>query len=872
MAITGRTATVAELASATSITGTIPADYVSGDLVVAVFAMTCTAAQFTGPGGSWVQLCAPTEDGGGDVIAAYYQFSPASGPTGASSGASGRCSVIVQAYGGVDTTTPVDAAAVTSTGSGSSLAATGVTTATAGTRLISGFALNTSSRTITIPSGMTEVESYSASSTGRALAVADEVRATAGATGTRTWAYTPTSTLNMVAFCAALRSASKSFTATRATAVAASGALATGMSGSRATAVSSAGGLQIGAGLTGSRATTIAASGATLSTVSRIFSGTLEIEFTTGVWTDVSDRVSFRSGPIRVVEGKASEGDEIGPGVLTVVLSNYDGAFMPDNSGSPYYPHVIEDLRIRWRVSKSGTTYTRFVGWIQSWTPTFPSGDLSSCTTTVVATDALGRLAQRRLRSNFTETVLWRAWLDGCFADVWEAVGGSASQLGSLSNYSRDSSPGGSTAIAAGTDTAVQFSSQADGSFGGSMSITTTQSGKVSCTVQAGATPLQILIHYRPPADLVPTVGVFYPLATFRNTAGTVLGHLCLTINGASNGVYLRNAANTANIGGILMNAPFDNWFRFTLTSNLATPSTVDLGYTLFDGGTLTMSGLALDIRSVGSIQIPGNSTPSAPGAWGGIAVLGTRTTIGWWESVVGADGGSIGERANSISNTTYGALPWGFAGTSTVRAATGQWSGRTALEVWQELARTMSGIVWGRPRDAVIAVVAPDQLWPASPVATIDVDRDCEGPPRLGVGTEHRPTRVDVEWPGGIATAIDASAEAAGTVRSRRISTVATTAAQALAVGQDVLDHVAYGRLRITGVTVDLTFGETDHSAVLLSQSTPLGGLFPGQRIRLTVPVSHFGAGTKDFFVLGWEESWGSDRALLTLYLAPAP
>ena len=184
--IVNRTATVAETASGTSITGTLPTDRVAGDLVIAQFSMTCTVAQFTGPGGSWVQIVAPTVDNGGlDTVAVYAMFDPPSAPTGTSSAAAGRQTCICQAYGAVDTGTPVDVAAVTTIGT-LPLTVTQVTTFTDGARLVSGTAANFSTGTWTFPAGMTPVANHT-SGVGRGAGYADEVRATAGPTGTRQW-------------------------------------------------------------------------------------------------------------------------------------------------------------------------------------------------------------------------------------------------------------------------------------------------------------------------------------------------------------------------------------------------------------------------------------------------------------------------------------------------------------------------------------------------------------------------------------------------------------------------------------------------------------------------------------------------------------
>ena len=184
--IVPRTPTVAENSSATTVTGTLPTDRQTGDYVIAHFAMTSTVAQFTGPGGSWTQLVAPTDDGVGQIVAVYGMFDPGSAPVGTTSGAAGRQTCLMQAYGRVDQTTPIDVAAATPTVGTMPITVPQVTTVTAGARLIAGAVGNFSTGAWDTPPGMNMVVTHT-SGVGRGAAIADEVRATAGATGSRQW-------------------------------------------------------------------------------------------------------------------------------------------------------------------------------------------------------------------------------------------------------------------------------------------------------------------------------------------------------------------------------------------------------------------------------------------------------------------------------------------------------------------------------------------------------------------------------------------------------------------------------------------------------------------------------------------------------------
>lgn len=207
MTITARTPTVAEVNPGTTVTGTIPPTAVTGDYVIAQFGMTCTVAQFTRPsaGDGWVEIVAPTaNNNNADIVAVYGMFNPTVAPAGTSSAATAKQTCIMQAWGGVDPTTPVDVAAATSNGI-LPLAITGVTTVTVGARLLAGVAADFSTGTWTIPGTMTLVANHT-SGTGRGTVIAEEDRPTPGATGTRT--FTATTLQAAAGYVLALRPAS----------------------------------------------------------------------------------------------------------------------------------------------------------------------------------------------------------------------------------------------------------------------------------------------------------------------------------------------------------------------------------------------------------------------------------------------------------------------------------------------------------------------------------------------------------------------------------------------------------------------------------------------------------------------------------------
>lgn len=890
MAIISRTATVAENASATSVTATLPTDRQAGDLCVVIFALTCTVAQFTGPGGGWTQLVAPTDNGVGETIAAYWQFTPGSAPTATSSGAASRVAAICQSYAGVDSSTPIDVAASTTTTSGvTSVNAPSVTTVTPGALLLSMAMGDTSSatRVWVTPSGMSNLTQGTGG--GRSLGLADELRPTAGATGTRNWTHSPSATLNFAAAQTALRPSPNPRVVDASDAAVRRAEDVRTRRGGRVVQVRSAVASTTNnvllaetfavtaaatRGTSGDATVSATVSVSASATVRQVAASTplthtLEVEFTPGVWTDLTSRIAYRTAPVRIRQGRPTPYDEIGGALLTCALFNGDGALMPDNPASAFAPNVVTGKRIRWRVAKIGVTYTRFIGWIQAIKPEFPDDTTNNATVSITAIDALGLLSLKKLRSNFTETALWRARLDAVAVDAYEASGSPAGSIALMTNYSTDAGRGAPDAFYLSTDETLSFGSDNDVSIGGAV----TASGNQTCKTVAGfqSNPLQIFAHVKGPSSQVSaTLAAQAHVCLALYAGASVLANLGVRQNGASNGIWLRGSSFTEL--GIIGNIPFGQWVRVVAVSRLANPARSDWQIILQDGTISNLNDQAIDIRTATHMRIPGHATPSLAGSFGGIVAIGSRTSIDIEDSFVAGSRSIVarlGHMANTLANLPIGIVAdgaWGW------NVATGQWAGRTAAEVLQEQLRTGGGIAWAHPSATTLYLIDGTLVYRNTVTATIDLDGDCIGAPSLDSGVELKPTRIEVEWAGGVAVAIDAAGEAAGQQRSKRITTVAPNLSVAQARAQALLSRALASRgTRIGRVTLSLGTAETDHIAELFGESNWDAGLYPTARIRTPVPLSHFGVPTLDHHVEGWVETYGLEDATVTMDTTPA-
>lgn len=108
---------------------------------------------------------------------------------------------------------------------------------------------------------------------------------------------------------------------------------------------------------------------------------------TTPTWVDVVGHArSFSSS-----RGRPDERGTAEPGTCSVVLSDPDGRYYPDNASGPYYGNLRPNKRVRLGVTISGTFYPIFTGWAESFTP---SPDQQTCT--VEAVDRFGLMSRQK--------------------------------------------------------------------------------------------------------------------------------------------------------------------------------------------------------------------------------------------------------------------------------------------------------------------------------------------------------------------------------------------------------------------------------------------------------------------------------------------
>lgn len=206
------TPTVGENGSGLSVSCAVPTGTANGDVLVAFVAHSVASAvpDYTSTG--WTTALKIT---GSSAVseAAFYRVATSSEPAsytfdGLNGGTAARAAAVIFRLAGVDTTTPLDAAAtgaqnvISSTGS---VSTPSITTVTNGALVLYGATRANAAAGPTIDGPVQVTKQVETTGTGRRLVTFSEARPTAGATGTRAFTPTDASTLTTIVIALALR-------------------------------------------------------------------------------------------------------------------------------------------------------------------------------------------------------------------------------------------------------------------------------------------------------------------------------------------------------------------------------------------------------------------------------------------------------------------------------------------------------------------------------------------------------------------------------------------------------------------------------------------------------------------------------------------
>jgi len=139
-------------------------------------------------------------------------------------------------------------------------------------------------------------------------------------------------------------------------------------------------------------------------------------------------------------------------------------------------------------------------------------------------------------------------------------------------------------------------------------------------------------------------------------------------------------------------------------------------------------------------------------------------------------------------------------------------------------------------------------------------------------LSSDDKPTRCEVSYPAGKATAINPAREAAnnGFPRSISVETVNGNAWGANEVANYMLTRSG-DSVRIKSMEIDLDTADASFLPTLFKPVNPPEGLYPTQRLRVMVPSSHFGVSYLDVHAQGWEERYGEKGSRIKIDTSPA-
>lgn len=136
----------------------------------------------------------------------------------------------------------------------------------------------------------------------------------------------------------------------------------------------------------------------------------LEMEFTSGVWTDVTADWDAPGGAVSIRYGRTSQFSQPGPASMTFQLDNHLGKYTPLRqvladgvTVHPYWPNVRPRVRVRYSYTISAVKYVRFLGYVKAWPPGLENGVRP--VVTITATDRSDQLSRVKLKSPIAQEI-----------------------------------------------------------------------------------------------------------------------------------------------------------------------------------------------------------------------------------------------------------------------------------------------------------------------------------------------------------------------------------------------------------------------------------------------------------------------------------
>ena len=595
----------------------------------------------------------------------------------------------------------------------------------------------------------------------------------------------------------------------------------------------------------------------------------VEIEFTPGVWTDVSADV--RGSRVSVKYGRTSEFSDPVVAELSLELDDLQGYYTVRNAASPYYPNVQPRKRIRWSIQSGAQVL--FTGYIKGWPPRF---DGRNRYVPIVAVDRMDQLA--RIELPLVAKAAMRSLAPTVFVPFDDEAG--------------------STSV--GTDAGESLQIGYLGAAGGALTFNTSIDGLSHLGPLASFTG--------PVSGGIVTGGPFVRIPSKSWTSSAAWSFaIAVRVDLSTPAAWQVLAASKANTSGV-------PWFQLYIDSTFnGTHALVDSqevadssGRLLRDGalhtivvtyssGTLNLyiDGALADTDTAAPASFKasdifiGNTAGYGGGGQGANAQIGL---VGWWDGTAlnstqvstydgavrtGYAGEKSGDRFARILG--YAGLDWTTEGSVMVGVATmgpADFAGKSAAAALREVATTEGGgaVAYVRP-DGKVTFLDRTYRNPGTAFLTVDAEGDLDGDsftPEFDEGLVVND--VTATRPGGIPRrAVDQASVTALGRSTDSIEVASATDAGALGIAQDRVARYAWPALRVPSLAIDMVTAQT------ANLYDTLGVIAIGGRVALVgITTTRAGAvvfptGRLDQHVEGWSIDADADTFDLKLDVTAA-
>lgn len=591
----------------------------------------------------------------------------------------------------------------------------------------------------------------------------------------------------------------------------------------------------------------------------------IEIEFTSGVWTDVSAYVQPSVGSSFGIESWDDDGQA---GTISFVLENDDGRFTPDNPLSPYWPNIVEGVRCRHRVLHASTIYNRGVFFIKSWALNTTEIARDS-TVTITGADKFGSLSRRTMDSDLIERYRFTTKFNtpnGTWMNAWPMItSGHPRRPASVGYPERQSATlldpangRGGSSYADPTPLALE----------GAVTLTpNTNLGPVMLfpTQATPANPTRSFMFWFKLAGGEAPIDDFAVLACGWSASNQCVFRIAVSNTGAGSGQQLEVHWNIDPVTGVSSGvtidiAPNDGDWHSVYIQDYTPGVNAAIFYDSGTGGAnASLYGFLLtDVVNfvVGGYVSPASQRVLKPRSVG-MTFAGVACSDGIANNLEKYARGEALAYSNARFLSDYanwGGFTGAYSGPTGMRQVILTSSyGRAITDALQELSRTVSGLSWVRYADDVVELIDGTNMRPTAVTLTLTIGADDDVDPGQvwRRGAIENPTRQTVSSPAGDGTYINTAAE----LKERRdgsdvgAATASPADSRALAAW-----YVRRGnRLRLAQFGIDVTTSVQDLWTFVLTQ------LKPGVRIRVQgLEPTQFGRTYTDVHVIGWTETWG--------------